>query len=60
MTGLLAFVAFVLATIVFGLDAFTVSSDIRTLPWGGFFVSLGLALLALGPGVAYVNAKRAA
>lgn len=58
MTGLLAFVAFVLAAVCFGIDAFNVG-HVETV-WGLFFIALGLALLALGGGIAWVEARRSA
>lgn len=56
MAGLLALVSFVCATVVFFIDAVDIG-HIESV-WGFFFIALGLALLALGGGIAYVEARR--
>jgi steroid 5-alpha reductase family enzyme len=56
MTRLLALVSFVVACVCFIVNAAEIGK-IET-SWGLFFTALGLALLAIGGGIAYVEAKR--
>jgi hypothetical protein len=58
MTGLLALISFICATVVFFIEAVDIGHVENV--WGFFFIALGLALLALGGGIAYVEAKRGA
>jgi hypothetical protein len=58
MTGLLALISFIIAAVCFVLNAAELG-HIET-SWGLFFTALGLALLAIGGGIAYVEAKRSA
>lgn len=56
MTALLALISFICATVVFFIDAVDIGHVEAV--WGFFFIALGLALLALGGGIAFVMAKQ--
>ena len=58
MAGLAALVSFIIAVVVFVLNAAELG-HVET-SWGLFFVALGLAFASLGGGIAWVEAKRQA
>jgi hypothetical protein len=56
VTGLFAFVSFVIACVIFALIGLEKAG--WDAAWGFFFISLGLALGCLGGAAVWVNTKR--
>lgn len=56
MAALLALISFICATVVFFIEAVDIGHV--EFVWGWFFIALGLTLLALGGGIAFVVSKR--